>query len=337
MSDELRILVLGGTSWLGGHVAKIGVSRGHGVTCLARGESGSVPAGAQHVVADRHRPDAYDVVAEQDWDAVVDVTWQPQFVRSALASLASRTPQWIYVSSISVYADHSLPGADESADLLPTWSGSGTASIEEYGEAKVSCETACREVVGSDRLLVARAGLIVGYGDRSDRFGYWPARFAQSQHSEPVLVPPHDMPVQVIDVLDLAGWLVDSAERGVTGVYDAVGEQLSFADVSASCVAVTGASPDLVDPGEDWLLEAEVSPWAGPDSLPLWLPRESHAGMVSRPGTAARTAGLTPRPLSETAAEALRWERERGLGRERSAGLSRQREADLLARVAGTR
>jgi hypothetical protein len=240
----------------------------------------------------------------------------------------------VYVSSISVYADHSIPGGDESAELLPLWSGSGEASAHDYGEAKVSCETACAELVDPTRLLIARAGLIVGYGDRSDRFGYWPGRFARASRGEEVLATPKDMPVQVIDVVDLAAWLVASAERRVSGTYDAVGPSLSFGDLAASCAAAAGVEPDLVDPGEEWLVAEGVAPWAGPDSLPLWLPLTTHGGVVSRSGAAVRRAGLECRPLQETVDDSLRWEREQGLVRERRAGLSAERETDLLRRWA---
>jgi nucleoside-diphosphate-sugar epimerase len=244
----------------------------------------------------------------------------------------------VYVSSISVYADHSVPGGDESAELLPLWSGSGEANGEEYGEAKVSCETACAELLDPSRLLVARAGLIVGYGDRSDRFGYWPGRFARASHGEQVLVPPKDAPVQVVDVVDLAAWLLGSVERQVSGTYDAVGPSLSFGDLAATCAAAAGVEPDLLAPGEEWLVAEGVTPWAGPDSLPLWLPRATHGGMVSRSGAAVRRVGLESRPLQETVDDSLRWEQEQGLGRDRRAGLGPGREAELLQRwsAAGT-
>ena len=330
MADISRILVLGGTSWLGGAVASEAVARGHEVTCLARGESGEVPAGATHVRADRREAGAYDEVAAQDWDIVLDVSWQPEQVSSALSALASRAGHWVYVSSISVYADHSTPDADESAALVEPWSGSGVVGIEEYAGAKVSCETSCMSAVGPDRLLLARAGLIVGYGDQSDRFGYWPARFARAHDDDSVVVPPPDTPVQLIDVVDLARWLVDAGERRLAGAFDATGSSLTFADVSAVCSSVTGTTPGLVDPGEELLIEARVAPWAGPDSLPLWLPRETHGGMAARKAAAVRAAGLITRPLADTVRDSLRWERELGLDRRRRAGLSPERESELL-------
>lgn len=329
--DPLRFLVLGGTSWLGGEVAGVARERGHAVTCLARGESGPVPAGVTHVKADRREPGAYDAVADRTWDVVLDVSWQPDQVRSALAALSSRAVHWVYVSSLSVYADASVPGADESAPVLEAWAGEGEADIEAYGPAKVSCETSCREAVAADRLLVARAGLIAGYGDRSDRFGYWPARLTEAGDPETmVLVPPLDSPVQVIDVVDLARWLVDAAEQRLGGVFDAVGEQVTFEDVISACAVATGTEPLLAEPDEQWLVDQGVTPWMGPDSLPLWLPRAEYAGLMARTGSAARAAGLVPRPLGETVAAALRWEVEQGLDRSRKAGLSVERENTLL-------
>ena len=288
-----------------------------------------MPVGATHVRSDRWAPGAYDEVADRDWDAVVDVSWQPEHVRSALDALAKRTRHWVYVSSISVYADHATPGADESATVVDPWAGSGEVGLEAYGGAKVSCETSCRTALDSERLLVARSGLIVGYGDRSDRFGYWPARFARAVDSEEILAAPPDTSVQVIDVVDLAGWLVDSAERQTAGTFDAVGQSGTFAELADTCGAVTGTRPALVDPGEAWLQTVGVEPWAGPESLPLWLP-PGYDGHSRRSGRAARDAGLVTRPLRDSVADALRWETECGLNRPRKAGLSLEREAELL-------
>lgn len=334
MTDAASWLILGGTAWLGGAVTEHALARGHRVTCLARGESGAVPPGASLVRADRRAPGAYDRLADRDWDVVLDVSREPEQVRTALDALSGRTRHWVYVSTISVYADHSRPGADESAPVLDPWTGRGEAPAEAYGSAKVSCETSCRASMPADRLLVARAGLIAGYGDPSDRFGYWPARFARSGPDDRVVVPPLGTAVQLVDVRDLAAWLVESAERRLTGTFDATGPQHTFADVVAACVAVTGIAPELVDPGDSRLLDAGVEYWAGPGSLPLWLPGTEYAGHCARAARAARAAGLATRPLAETAADALRWESEHGLHRERRAGLSAVREAELAARWA---
>ena len=213
-SPALDLLVLGGTSWLGGAVARTALERGHRVTCLARGEAGTPPDGVAWVRADRSTVTAYDEVADRDWDAVVDVSWQPDFVRSALTALGHRTGHWVYVSSCSVYSDDSTPDTGEDAAVHPPHEGSGPVSMEQYGPAKVACEQACLDTMGADHTAVARAGLIAGYGDRSDRLGYWPARIDRAaDDGEPVLVPPRDTPLQVIDVEDLAQWLVHLAEH----------------------------------------------------------------------------------------------------------------------------
>lgn len=333
MTSSLDVLVLGGTSWLGGSVARHALSRGHRVTCLARGRSGSVPDGARLVPADRWVEGAYDEVGDQKWDAVVEVSWQPELVRSALTALAGRTRHWIYVSSGSVYPDGTDAG---SAATVPPWTGTGQVGIEDYPGAKVSCETACLEAVGPDRLLVARAGLIAGYGDRSDRFGYWPARVAAvSTEDEVVLVPPLETPVQVIDVEDLAAWLVSAAENRTAGTFDAVGEPITFEDVLRECVVAAGTEPTVAEPEHGWLVEAGVAPWMGAESLPLWLPQPEEHVLLRRPTDPAKRAGLELRPLRDTVADSLAWERELGLGRERKAGLSRERERDLLTSLLG--
>lgn len=328
----LAVLVLGGTSWLGGAVARQARDRGHTVTCLARGSSGPAPAGVELVVADRDDPAAYGPVAGRSWDCVVDVARQPRQVRGALDSLAGVARHWVFVSTISVYAGDDAPGADEDAALHPAWVGEGPAPDEEYGPAKVACEEA---VLGSrPDALVARAGLIVGYGDRSDRFGYWPARFARADDAETVLVPPLDAWCQVVDVEDLAGWLLRCGEEGRGGVANAVGEPVRLADTLTACAEAAGTNPRPVEAGDAWLLDQQVAPWAGPESLPLWLPAEGYAGFMTRSTLAARDAGLATRPLVDTARAALVWERERGLDRSRKAGLSPERERALLAKLA---
>lgn len=337
MNDTCRILVLGGTAWLGRTVAARAAADGHEVTALARGHSGAVPDRVRFVAGDRWHPDAYDAVRGEDWDVVLDLGREPALVRSALAALSHRADHWIFVSTISVYSDHGAPGADESGALLPAWTGAGAAPAEVYGEAKVSCETACRAAMAAHRLSIVRPGLIVGYGDPSDRFGYWPARFARSGPGEQVLVPPPATPVQVIDVEDLAAWLVDLALRRLGGTFDAVGPPVTFAEVVQACAAVTDRSPELVDPGEHWLVEHGVTAWAGPDSLPLWVPGADYAGHAARAGAAARAAGLRNRPLVDTVADALRFEQDRGLDRPRKAGLSPERERSLLAEASASR
>lgn len=331
----MRLLVLGGTAWLGGTVARYAVGQGHEVTCLARGESGSVPDGARLVAGDRNRPDAYDSLVDTRWDLVVDVSRQPGQVRSALAALAERSERWVFVSSGSVYADHSRLGAGLDTPLLPALDGD-EAALETYGEGKVACEEACRSARGDD-VLLARSGLIAGYGDRSDRLGYWPGRYALAQEDGgPVLVPERtDRPAQFLDVEDLAAWLVDAGLRGVTGAVDAYGPQRVFGDVLAAAREVAGFSGEEVPVSDEALRGAGVEEFMGERSLALWLADPEWAGFSARDTASARDAGLEARPLDVTLQDALAWERELGLARTgRRAGLDR---ADELAIIEDSR
>ncbi|HEU4332496.1 MAG TPA: NAD-dependent epimerase/dehydratase family protein [Lapillicoccus sp.] len=331
----MRVLILGGTAWLGGEIARYSVAQGHDVTCLARGESGSVPEGSALVTGDRSRPDAYEAVGDGRWDLVVDVSRQPGQVRSALAALSDRAEHWVFVSSGSVYADHSRPGADLDTPLLPALDGD-EAALETYGEGKVACEEACRAARGND-VLLARSGLIVGYGDRSDRLGYWPGRFALAQEDGgPVLVPERtDRPAQFLDVADLAGWIVEAGMRGVTGPVDAYGPQRVLGDVLDLAREVAGFTGEVVPVSDAMLQEARVEEYMGTRSLPLWIADPEWAGFSARDTGSAEAAGVRVRDLADTMRETLAWERELGLARTgRRAGLDRAEELAILARSA---
>ncbi len=324
----VEILILGGTAWLGREIATQALARGHFVTCLARGESGAVADGSALIAVDRSQPDAYDAVPDRDWDAVFEVSWQPGFVRGALAAFGAEAKHWTYVSSGNAYAKYDTPGADESAVLrAPT--ELDIADREQYGEAKVACELASVEAVG-DRLVIARAGLIGGPGDSSDRAGAWVARAARAPE-EPMLVPDTpELATSVIDVRDLASWLLDNATEGRTGTFDTVGPVVPFGEWIDLVREVGGHTGPVVLAPREWLEEQKVEQYMGPDSLAMWLTEPGYGGWSNRSGAAAREAGLTHRSRREFLVDTLAFERELGLDRERRAGLSPAREKELI-------
>jgi nucleoside-diphosphate-sugar epimerase len=325
----MRILVLGGTAFLSAEIARQAVAAGDDVTCLARGSVAAPPQGVAWLKSDRSLGvNAYTDVAKEDWDAVIEVARDPVPASEALRALAHRAAHWTFVSSCSVYADASVPGAGEDAALLPALDPGTPSTPEYYGESKVAIEEATLQAAGGKAHL-CRAGLIGGPGDGSDRYGYWPARFARDVR--PVLVPAiDDAPMRVIDVRDLAAWILLAAKRGITGAMNALGDQIRFGDYIEAARQEAGHSGAVVPAAETWLAEQGVGYWAGPDSLPLWLP-PGHEGFMARSNQAAVDAGLLLRPWRETLADTLADERERGLDRPRRAGLSPETEARLLA------
>jgi 2'-hydroxyisoflavone reductase len=325
----MRILVLGGTAFLSAQIARQAVASGHTVTCLARGTSAGPPDGVTWVRGDRSLGAAAFADLGGPWDSVIEVSRDPVQAREALEVLGPDAGHWTFVSSCSVYAEHAVPGADESAALLEPLPQGRSGTPETYGESKSAIEHMTRDLVG-EKAHIVRAGLIGGPGDSTDRYGYWPARFAAN--SDTVLVPDiPDAATQIIDVRDLAAWILRSAEQGLTGTYNALGDVVSFDDYISACQRLVGTeAEDIVQPTEDWLVEQGVDYWAGPDSLPLWLP-PGHEGFQARSNQAARGAGMTLRPWQETLAATLEDERRQGLDRERKAGLSRDTERRLVA------
>lgn len=328
----MRLLVLGGTVFLSRAVAAEGLRRGHDVTCAARGTSGRVPEGAMLVGVDRDGgPSAYEPLAGLEFDAVVDVaTMNPAWVRDALAAVGTRSAHWTFVSSMSTYADHATPGQNAAtAEVLPAlYERPDEFTPDGYGSCKVGSELEVTRLFDGPAFLV-RPGLIVGDGDPSDRYGYWPARLSRGGR---VLVPePLDSPVQFVDVLDLATWIVDAGERGLAGTFDAVCHSVPLRDVlTATAAGVNAPEHELVPVPPEFLDEHEVEAWAGKRSLPLWVPGTSHAGFMAHDVSASYEAGLRTRPIEESAADALRHEQALGLDRERRAGLSAADEDTLL-------
>ncbi|HWH00768.1 MAG TPA: NAD-dependent epimerase/dehydratase family protein [Pilimelia sp.] len=333
----MRLLVLGGTVFVGRAVARRARDLGHEVVCAARGRSGAPPDGVRFVPVDRGDPAGWAGLAGETFDAVVDVARRPSYVRSAVAALGDRVGHWVFVSTCSVYADQATPRQRvATAPLLPPAPPEVDDAEREYGPCKVACEQALLAGVGADRLLVCRAGLIVGPEDPSGRFTYWVRRLARGGE---VLAPGDPAEeVQLVDVRDLAAWLVGCAEQRLAGTYDGMGAPMPRGRFLAEAAAgVSGAGPAAAAPplaitwvAQDFLLAAGVRPWSGERSLPLWLPVPEYAGFLSRDVTATLRAGLRTRPLAETAADTRAWLA--GAPAEGGSGLSAADEADLLRR-----
>ncbi|MEV4596873.1 NAD-dependent epimerase/dehydratase family protein [Amycolatopsis sp. NPDC049253] len=329
----MRLLVLGGTVFVGRAVAEEALRRGHEVVCAARGESGAVPDGARLIKVDRDDPDG--VASLPEFDAVVDVAPMSfPWVERALAALADRVAHWTFVSTINVYADEATSGQTPATgplvDPLPRHATRDDLAAEGgtglYGGIKVASENAVRAALG-ERAFVVRPGLITGPGDGSDRFGYWPGRFARGGR---VLVPASDRLAQYIDVRDLAAWIVTAFETGLGGTFDGIGPAVGLGKLLADIAAAVGTDVEVVPATDTQLEAAGVAPWSGPRSLPLWLP-PAYAGVTSHDPAPSLAAGLDVRPLADAVAGALAREHELGPHRDRRSGLSAAEEAEVLA------
>ena len=326
----MRLLVLGGTRFLSRAVAAAAAARGHEVTAACRGSS-PVPDGVTHVALDRTTDDPAEVAALGGFEVVVEVASTPSWVRRAVDALPDA--HWVYVSSVSAYADQRTPmsGAGR-LPLLPAIPDDHDIyeGPDVYGGMKVACEQVVQQ--GTASSYVVRPGLVVGPGDPSGRFTYWPVRLDRAAHDGlPVLAPgdPADLS-QVVDVRDLAAWVVSGAEQRLTGVVDGVGAVHTRADFLTEIARGVGVEPDWRWVGSARLTELGVAPWMGPRSIPLWLPPEEYGGMLAHDPAPAADAGLVVRPLSETAADTLAWwQAEDG----HVTGLTPAEESEVLARA----
>ena len=339
-----KILILGGTAWLGRTLCEQALARGHEVHALARG-SHEFAAGVQPIVADRSLPGPYEAASAHHWDLVVELTRDPAQARGALEALSERAEHWVNVSSCSAYADQSTPGADEDNDVLEPLSPETPEADYDYGRAKSYGEHITMEARGG-RALVVRSGLIGGPGDPSGRSTYWPLRF--SEERRPVLVPNdpgNELSVQIIDVRDLAAFILAAGLAGLHGHVNAVGEQTSLHDalrMARSAGESYRPSPNTMEPGVSSVpydltrLEAdEVNVWAGPRSLPLVPPPgPEHAGFARRSDARSLAMGLQRRGLQETFVDIVR-ATPAGAVASLNSGLSPDEEAALIAVSSG--
>jgi 2'-hydroxyisoflavone reductase len=323
----MKILVLGGTKFLGPDIVEAALARGHTLTLFNRGKTnpGLFPD-VEKLVGDR---DGHlEALAGRQWDAVVDTSgYVPRIVRASAELLAPSVGHYVFISSISVYADPLAPRSDESAKLA-TLLDPATEKVEEhYGALKAACEAAA-EAAMPGRVTSIRPGLIVGPGDPSDRFTYWPARVHRGGE---VLCPGDGAdPAQVVDSRDLGAWIVRVVERKTTGVFNAAGpaSPLSMKSLVDGCVTAAGTAPTLTWVPTAFLEAQQVMPWM---ELPVWTGADT--GFATIDASKAIAAGLSFRPLVDTARDTLAWwlaEPEERRARPR-AGLDPQKEAAVLA------
>ncbi len=317
----MRLLVLGGTQFLGRAIAGHASALGHDVTCAARGVAGPVPRDSRFISIDRDRPGGLAPLAGERFDSAVDVSRHPGQVRRALASLDGAVGHWTFISTTSVYADMVTAGqgADTAPLLAPTGPDVDLGGRDDYGAAKVACEQA----FGGDA-FICRPGLIVGPGDPTGRFSYWAARLNRGGD---VLVPEKpDDPVQYIDVRDLARWIVQAAHARLVGRFDAVGPSWTRRDFLDECTTALGSSCTFAWVDQAFMDRHDVRSGSGPRSLPYPMP--DTVADNTRDISASLRAGLVLRPLRETVRDTVLW---LDAGGGPITGLTAEEEASLLA------
>jgi 2'-hydroxyisoflavone reductase len=319
----MKLLVLGGTKFLGRHAVASALAAGHDVTIFTRGQTNpDLFPEVERLQGDRDGD--LDALRSGAWDGVIDTSgYVPRVVRQSAELLRDKVARYAFVSSISVYGDASEPITD--ATPVAELEDPATEEVlEHYGALKAACERVVEEVYG-DRSARIRAGLIVGPYDPTDRFTYWPRRIAAGGD---VLAPGDPAaPVQLVDARDLGAWLVKLALDGAGGVFNATGpaEPLAFGELLERARAAIGSSANFVWTDSQKVLDAEVQPWT---ELPLWLPDPDFAGMMQADVQPAREAGLTFRPLEDTIVDTLAWDR--AVPGDRPT-LSEEKEREILA------
>lgn len=324
----MNVLIIGGTRFVGRHIAEALNERGHKVALFNRGSNPAVHPGLEQIRGDR----TTDLAAldGRTWDAVIDTCgYTPDVVERSAQFFESRAGRYLFVSTVSVYDEQRAQSPDEDAPLheLPDGVDRTKFDVEHYGALKVLCENVARGTFG-DRASIVRPGLVAGPHDPTDRFTYWPVRVDAGGS---VLAPPSPSHhIQYIDARDLAQFCVRLLETNDGGTYNCVtpGGALTFGDLLAACECAASSGASFLWAGDAFLKEHEVAPWS---DLPLWIPHDDPAyGMESTKSERALERGLRVRPLFETVRDTLEWAR--GAGKRfgsLGAGLTPEREAEL--------
>ena len=336
----LRILILGGTGFTGPFQVSYALSRGHKVAVFNRGKThpGELPKEAEQLIGDRNGQ--LDALKGRQWDVCIDIpTTLPVWVRDAAQILKGNVDRYVFISTISVYSDNSKPGMDESGPLAQY---KGADAMKEtpatlaasryglYGPLKVLSEQEAEKWFPGKALII-RPGLIVGPGDETDRFTYWPVRIDRGGE---ILAPgtPAD-PVQFIDARDLAEWTIRMVEQGTTGTFNATGpkSKLTIGEMLDGIKKATTSESRFTWVDADFLATQKVRAWS---DMPVWVPpRGASAGFSEISISKALAKGLTFRPLPDTAKATLEWFRKQSADRQAKlkSGLTPERETEVLA------
>ncbi|HXD31628.1 MAG TPA: NAD-dependent epimerase/dehydratase family protein [Pyrinomonadaceae bacterium] len=339
----MKLLIIGGTRFLGRHLVTAALEHNHEVTLFNRGTSSSNDLSHIETIHGDRKQDLGKLKGRQ-WDAVIDTCgYLPNVVKASAAALSDSVNRYVFISSISAYADFTAIGIDETAPLASLTADqleaankvdtAGQVTAVNYGKMygglKASCELAAEEVL-PNRVLIIRPGLIVGPYDYSDRFTYWVSRVAGAGE---VLAPGRPARyLQMIDVRDLAEWIVRMIEQHEIGVFNASGlaNDLTMASVLEGCKTVSNSDASFTWVSDDFLLQEHVAPWG---EMPLWMPDEAGPhlqGFMFMNCEKAIRAGLEFRPLNITIKDTLSWYQAEYSDRELKAGISREKEQGLL-------
>jgi len=339
-TKPLNILILGGTGFTGPYQVRYALDRGHKVTVFNRGKThpGELPNEVEQLIGDRNGQ--LDALKNRKWDVVIDnPTSAPAWLHDVAQILKGNVDRYVFISTISVYADTSKPDTDESAPLAKYTGGDAMKESRDtiiaskfalYGPLKALSEQEAEKWFPKKTLII-RPGLIVGPRDETDRFTYWPVRIDRDGE---VLAPgdPKD-PVQFIDARDLAEWTIRMVENGETGIYNASGPAkiLGVGEMLEGIKTANSSNAKFTWVNADFLAAQKVEPWS---DMPVWIPpRGEEAGGNRISIKRALDKGLTFRPLETTARDTLAWFKSQSPERQAKlkAGLSPEREAEVLA------
>ncbi|WP_274363312.1 NAD-dependent epimerase/dehydratase family protein [Paenibacillus thermotolerans] len=322
----MKIVVLGGTRFVGKTIVEAALAGGHEVTLFNRGSRADLFPDVERLTGDRDGN--LGALKGRTWDAVIDTCgYVPRIVADSVELLKEQTGHYTFISTIDVY-DHTVPGTIDEAHPTVTLEDETTEDVQKaYGPMKARCEQIVRRNM-PDRSLIVRCGLVAGPGDHTDRLTYWPRRIARGGE---VLAPGNpDAPIQFIDARDAAEWIIRMAEKKLSGTFTATGpsEPITVGAFLESCKDVLNSDAKLTWADDEFLLKHQVGSWI---EMPLWIPEKENLGaLMSIDVSHAKNAGLTYRPLRETLLDIAEWDRSRPDGYEMKAGLAPEKEIALL-------